>query len=140
MELTTRTANRFGRALSRAGMHLHIHTNGDEASELMVDAIEAALNKHPRADHRHTLQHCQMADEALFKRMAALGICANLFANHIFYWGDQHYAITMGPDCAMQQRLRHRYESRGADRHHQTPRLATPLAPLFTAWCARLIA
>ena len=33
-------------------------------------------------------------------RMASLGLCANLFANHIYYWGDAHYAQTMGPDRA----------------------------------------
>ncbi|MEK9775051.1 MAG: amidohydrolase family protein, partial [Quisquiliibacterium sp.] len=40
----------------KAGMHLHIHTNGDEASEVMLDAIEAAQEAHYRPDHRHTLQ------------------------------------------------------------------------------------
>src|SRR5690606_19082505 len=52
----------------REGFQLHIHTNGDEATELAIDAIEAALAQHPRPDHRHTLQHCQMADAAQFRR------------------------------------------------------------------------
>ena len=82
------------------GMQLHIHTNGDEATEVTIGAIESALEKNSRSDHRHTLQHCQMAEEAHFKRMSRLGICVNLFANHIFYWGDQHLAQTMGPDRA----------------------------------------
>ena len=47
----------------------------------IADGIEEALAAHPRWDHRHTLQHCQMADEAQFRRMARLGVCANLFAN-----------------------------------------------------------
>jgi predicted amidohydrolase YtcJ len=63
--------------------------------------IERVLARAPRADHRHTLQHGQMIDAPLFRRMAALGLCANLFANHIWYWGDQHYEMTMGPDRAM---------------------------------------
>lgn len=123
-------------AYHAAGAHLHMHVNGDEASELMIDAIEAALTEHPRRDHRHTLQHCQMADEAQFRRMAALGICANLFANHIYYWGDQHRDITMGPDramrmdaCATAERLGVRFAI-----HSDAP--VTPLGPLFTAWCA----
>ena len=66
----------------KAGIQLHIHTNGDEATELALDAIEAAQTAMPRPDHRHTLQHCQMADAALFRRMKALGVCVNLFANH----------------------------------------------------------
>lgn len=124
------------RAYHEAGAHLHMHVNGDEASELMIDAIEAALTRHPRRDHRHTLQHCQMADEAQFRRMASLGICANLFANHIYYWGDQHRDITMGPDraarmdaCATAERLGVNFAI-----HSDAP--VTPLGPLFTAWCA----
>jgi predicted amidohydrolase YtcJ len=119
-----------------AGLQLHMHTNGDEASELMIDAIEAALERTPRRDHRHTLQHCQMADESQFRRMAALGICTNLFANHIFFWGDQHHAVTMGPDRAS------RMDAAGTALRWNVPLAihsdapVTPLAPLFTAWCA----
>jgi len=123
-------------AYHKVGAILHIHTNGDEASELAVNAIERVLQHHPRPDHRHTLQHGQMIDAALFRRMAALGICANLFANHVYYWGDQHAAITMGPSRA--QRL-----DACATALREGVRLAihsdvpvTPLDPLFTAWCA----
>ena len=83
-------------AYHEAGAQLHIHTNGDEATQVAIEAVARALARHPRPDHRHTLQHCQMADAAQFRRMASLGLCANLFANHIYYWGDAHYAQTMG--------------------------------------------
>lgn len=120
----------------REGFQLHIHTNGDEATELAIDSIEAALAKWPRPDHRHTLQHCQMADAAQFRRMARLGICANLFANHLYYWGDAHYTLTMGPDRAC------RMDACGSALDHGVPLAIhsdapiTPLGPLFTAWCA----
>lgn len=120
----------------RAGVQLHIHTNGDEAIELALDAIEAAQTAMPRSDHRHTLQHCQMADGALFRRMRALGVCVNLFANHLYYWGDAHYEQTMGPERA------NRLDAAGTAQrigvpyaiHSDAP--VTPLGPLFTAWCA----
>jgi len=120
----------------RAGAHLHIHTNGDEATEVAVEMIGRALQEAPRGDHRHTLQHCQMPDEALFRRMKALGICCNIFANHIFYWGDAHLALTMGPTraarmdaCGTALRLGVPFAI-----HSDAP--VTPLGPLFTAWCA----
>lgn len=123
-------------AYHAAGLQCHIHTNGDEASEVAIEAVEAALARSPRWDHRHTLQHCQMADAAQFRRMARLGICANLFANHIYYWGEQHAAQTMGPDkarrldaCATALR-----EGVALAMHSDAP--VTPMAPLFTAWCA----
>jgi hypothetical protein len=123
-------------AYHAAGFQVHVHTNGDEASEVVIEAVEKALARTPRWDHRHTLQHCQMADEAQFRRMKALGMCANIFANHIFYWGDEHARFTMGPDKAR------RIDAVGSaircgvpvTIHSDTP--VTPLDPLFTAWCA----
>jgi len=120
----------------KAGVQLHIHTNGDEATEAALDALENALTRHPRRDHRHTLQHCQMADAYQFRRMASLGVCVNLFANHIFYWGDAHYTLTMGPDRA------NRMDACATAMRHGLPFAIhsdapiTPLGPLFTAWCA----
>jgi predicted amidohydrolase YtcJ len=119
-----------------AGFQLHIHTNGDEATELALDGIEAALAAHPRADHRHTLQHCQMADAAQFRRMARLGICANLFANHIYYWGDAHHALTMGPDRAERMDACATALAHGVPLAIHSDAPITPLGPMFTAWCA----
>ena len=50
----------YDRALE-AGVQVHTHTNGDEATELVLDSVERAWAKHPRPDHRFTLQHCQLA-------------------------------------------------------------------------------
>ncbi|QVQ28630.1 amidohydrolase [Achromobacter deleyi] len=119
-----------------AGAQLHIHTNGDEATQLAIDAVERALQRTPRRDHRHTLQHCQMADAAQFRRMASLGMCVNLFANHIFYWGDAHYALTMGPDRANRMDACASAASAGVPFAIHSDAPITPLGPLFTAWCA----
>ena len=123
-------------AYHKSGAQVHVHVNGDQASELAIDAFEEALKQAPRADHRHTLQHCQMANDEQFRRMKILGLCANLFANHLYYWGDQHYALTMGPERA------NRMDACGTALRHGVPLAihsdvpVTPLAPLFTAWCA----
>ncbi len=123
-------------AYHAAGAHLHIHTNGDEASEVAVEMIGRALAQSPRLDHRHTLQHCQMPDEALFRRMKALGICCNIFANHIYYWGDAHAALTMGPARAARMDACGTALRLGVDFAVHSDAPITPLAPLFTAWCA----
>jgi len=52
----------------------------------------------------------------------------NLFANHYFFWGDEHYATTVGPERA---------ERMNACR--SALEIGLPMAihsPLFTAWCA----
>jgi predicted amidohydrolase YtcJ len=119
-----------------AGLQLHIHTNGDEATGVALDALEKLLADSPRPDHRHTLQHCQMADAAQLRRIRTLGLCVNFFSNHIYYWGNAHYTQTMGPDRA------NRMDPAGSALrlgipfafHSDAP--ITQLSPLFTAWCA----
>lgn len=120
----------------RAGLTIHVHTNGDEASLVAIDAIERVLARAPRPDHRHTLQHGQMIDGAMFKRMAALGLCANLFANHVYYWGDQHEQMTMGPDRAARMDGCASALAHGVALAIHSDAPVTPLGPLFTAWCA----
>jgi predicted amidohydrolase YtcJ len=123
-------------AYHRAGFQVHIHTNGDEASEVAIEAVEKALVAAPRWDHRHTLQHAQMADAGQFRRMAALGICANLFANHLFYWGDIHYARTLGPERAERMDACGTALRTGVPFAIHCDAPVTPIGPLFTAWCA----
>ncbi|OJY17730.1 amidohydrolase [Pandoraea sp. 64-18] len=119
-----------------AGLQLHIHTNGDEATDVVLDAIEAMLALHPRVDHRHTLQHCQMADAAQLTRAQRLGMCVNFFANHVYYWGDAHYHQTMGPDRANRMDAAEIARQIGLPFALHSDAPITQLNPLFTAWCA----
>ena len=128
--------DRIVRRYHEAGIQLHIHTNGDEATEAALDAIEAAQLAHYRVDHRHTLQHCQMASAAQFRRMRALGVCANLFANHLYFWGDAHFERTMGPERACRMDAAATAARTGVPYAIHSDAPVTPLGPLFTAWCA----
>jgi predicted amidohydrolase YtcJ len=118
------------------GVPIHTHTNGDAATALALDCLETALCEHPVPDHRFTLQHCQLADVAQFRRMQKLGMCVNLFANHHFFWGDQHYSLTVGPERAERMNACATAISSGVPFAIHSDAPVTPLGPLFTAWCA----
>jgi predicted amidohydrolase YtcJ len=118
------------------GVQIHAHTNGDEATELMLDCVAEALRGHPTPDHRYTIQHGQLVNAAQFRRMKALGMCVNLFPNHHFYWGDQHYAITVGPERAERMNACATALASGVPLAIHSDAPVTPLGPLFTAWCA----
>ena len=124
------------REMQRRGIQMHIHVNGDEAAEVSLDALDEAARAHPWPTARHVLQHCQMMDKALFSRAAELGVACNIFANHLWYFGDQHAALTIGPQRAerMDAVRTAIYEGLDVAIHSDAP--VTPLAPLFTAWCA----
>ena len=124
-------------ALHKHGVKTHIHTNGDLASEFATDAIEDAMRLAPAADHRHTLEHVQLADRAQFQRMRNLGICVNLFANHLYYFGDVHHSRTIGPDRAdRMDACADALDVFGGNFAIHSDAPVTPMAPLFTAWCA----
>ncbi|MEO1492075.1 MAG: amidohydrolase [Pseudomonadota bacterium] len=125
------------RALHRAGVKTHIHTNGDAASQLAIDAIADAMLETPNPDLRHTLEHVQLAGLDQFKRMRALGVTANLFANHLYYFGDLHWTKTIGPDRASRMNAcADAWSVWGGDFAIHSDAPVTPMAPLMTAWCA----
>ena len=119
-----------------AGLQVHAHTNGDQATQLVLEKLGPALQAHPNPDHRFTLQHCQLADAAQFRTAAKLGMCVNLFANHHFYWGDEHYALTVGPDRATRMNACRTALDSGVPMAIHSDAPVTPLGPLFTAWAA----
>ena len=124
-------------ALHRAGIKTHIHTNGDAASELAINAIAEAMLETPNPDLRHTLEHVQLASLEQFKRMKALGITANLFANHLYYFGDIHWTKSVGPDRASRMNAcADAWSVFGGDFAIHSDAPVTPMNPLMTAWCA----
>lgn len=124
------------KAFTEAGIQVHVHTNGDECTQVALDAIEEALRAHPWPDHRHTLQHCQMASRSDFRRMKNMGVGVNLFTNHLYYWGDAHRTVTMGPERAARLDDCGGALAEGVPLAIHSDAPVTALAPLFTAWCA----
>jgi predicted amidohydrolase YtcJ len=126
----------WARPYHRAGIPIHIHCNGTATIDLAIDTVERLVREDPWLDHRHTVQHSQLTTEAQFRRMKALGMCANIFANHLWYWGDVHHDLTVGPErakrlepCGTAQRL-------GVSYSLHSDANVTPLGPLHLMWCA----
>lgn len=122
--------------MQKRGVQMHIHVNGDESAEVALDAIEAAMQKYPWFAHRHVLQHCQMMGRDLLQRAADMGVCTNIFSNHIWYFGDQHVALTLGPERAARMDAARTALDLGVNVAIHSDAPVTPLGPLFTAWCA----
>lgn len=123
-------------AFHSRGLLIHAHCNGDLTTELFINTVEEILERHPRWDHRHTVQHTQLATNAMYRRMKALGMCANIFSNHIYYWGDQHRDITVGPDRAMMMNSAAMAKRAGVQYALHSDASVTPMGGLHLAWCA----
>lgn len=117
-------------------LNVHCHCNGNGTAEIFIDAVEEVLRTDAWLDHRHVVQHSQMTTAAQYRRMGRMGICANIFTNHIWYWGDQHYEFTMGPE-----RTRGMWACRTALENNvplsfHSDSGVTPIGHLMTMWCA----
>ncbi|WP_394243744.1 amidohydrolase [Vibrio astriarenae] len=123
-------------AYHNIGATIHVHTNGDEAVEVMLNTIEQAITQYPAPDHRHTLQHCQMINHAQMRRASKFGICLNMFINHIYYWGDIHRELTLGYERVQRLEPVNTSMKHGIVTAVHSDAPVTPLGPLFSMWCA----
>ena len=120
----------------KAGLNIQCHCNGDKAIDLFLETVEAMLIEVPWLDHRHTVQHCQLTNQAQFRKMKALGVCANIFTNHIWYWGDAHYELTVGPERANRMEPCGTAKRIGVPFSLHSDANVTPLGSLHLMWCA----
>jgi hypothetical protein len=124
------------RPFHNAGIGIHCHCNGSATSQVFIDAIEQLLRETPWLDHRHTVTHAQLITQAQMRKARNLGMCANFFVNHVFYWGDQHRDITVGPDRAHGMNPCGSADRMGLPYSFHTDAPVTPPGHLHTMWCA----
>ncbi|MBW2381339.1 MAG: amidohydrolase family protein, partial [Deltaproteobacteria bacterium] len=77
------------RRFHRAGYHVAVHTQGERAVQLVLDAAEAVLRDHPWEDHRHRLEHNALITTEQIQRAKSLGFELSFFTEHIYYYGDR---------------------------------------------------
>jgi predicted amidohydrolase YtcJ len=124
------------RPFHEAKIGIHCHCNGDATSEVFINAIESLLSEHSWLDHRHTITHAQLITSAQMRRARNLGMVANFFVNHMFFWGDQHRHTTVGPDRAQHLNPCGTADRIGLNYSIHTDAPVTPPGHLHTMWTA----
>jgi predicted amidohydrolase YtcJ len=82
------------------GWQILVHSNGDAATDRLIDAVRAAKKRHPDVDNRPVLIHGQVLREDQVEALRELGIFPSLFPMHTFYWGDWHRQSVLGAERA----------------------------------------
>lgn len=72
-----------------SGFQVAIHANGDRAITMVLDVIEEILEKYPRQNHRHRIEHCTVVDEQILKRIKKLGVVVLPFSTYVFQHGEK---------------------------------------------------
>jgi len=76
--------------IHRSGFQVAVHAVEENAVESACSAIEHALDRIPRPDHRHRIEHCSVCRPSLSRRIAALGIIVVTQPAFIFFHGDRY--------------------------------------------------
>jgi predicted amidohydrolase YtcJ len=86
-----------------AGLQVALHCLGSGAIEQLLNAYERALAAHPRADHRHRIEHFQLPAPGQAGRARRLGIALAMQPSFNYYWPHMAgYPQVVGPARAEQ--------------------------------------
>jgi len=120
----------------KRGHQVVLHTNGSEATEMAIEAVELARAADPQSGVRHRMEHVQMVTESQLERIARLDTGLNLFPNHIYYWGDLHVSTFLGADRARRMSPAASTLRLGIPLSLHSDASVTPVDPLFSMWVA----
>ena len=84
--------------IHKAGQQVAIHAIEETAVESACIAIEHALKKVPRPDHRHRVEHCSVCSPSLAKRLALSGILVVTQPAFIYHNGDRYLETVSNPE------------------------------------------
>ncbi len=120
------------RALRDAGWHVAVHANGDAAIEALLGAYE----RNASGGQRFRIEHCQTGREDQLDRIAEHDIHVSFFIKHVYYWGDRHRDLFLGPRRAERISPLQSAHKRGIrfGLHSDCP--ITPVLPLEGVWAA----
>ena len=81
----------------KAGLRPVTHAIGDRAIDIVLDAIERALQERPDPDHRMSIEHCSLPTLEAIDRMKRLGVLPSSSVGFIYELGPAHL-LGIGPE------------------------------------------
>ncbi len=134
------------------GYQLHIHVNGDEGMDTVLDILERALTTKSCScegmtsgaaqaagaspDHRTTLHHVGFATNDQLRRASRLGVVISAQPYYIWALGDLYAAHGLGYDRASQMSRIGAMMRNGIPTSLHSDFTMAPAAPLTLAWVA----
>ena len=84
------------------GYQIHIHQNGDEALDLILDVLEENMVNNPREDHRTTIVHFGISRADQMDRVKSLGAIISANPYYVTALSDLYSKKGLGPERALE--------------------------------------
>jgi hypothetical protein len=120
----------------KSGRQMLIHANGDAAIDDVLYAYRKAQEAYPRRDPRNTIIHAQTMREDQLDEAKRLHVIPSFFELHVYYWGDRHRDIFLGPERAARISPERSALDRGMIYTTHTDSPVVPMEPILELWCS----
>jgi len=123
------------KAYWNAGYQIHIHVNGDEGLEVVLNTLERRMAENPRPNNRSVIVHFANSSEEQIARIARLGAIVSANPYYPVGFADKYSKVGLGPE-----RADFMVRSASVLKHHiplsyHSDLPMAPSDPLFLAWC-----
>ncbi|MDQ3753325.1 MAG: amidohydrolase [Acidobacteriota bacterium] len=79
----------YARKAHEADWQIGIHANGDVGIDIALKVYERLQRERPRRDPRFRLEHCTIINDALVRRIKALGAIPTPFSTYVYFHGEK---------------------------------------------------
>lgn len=117
-----------------AGFSLHIHVNGDEGADVVLDGIASLA---PKRSQQITLEHLGYCTDAQTRRIAQMGLMVSAQPNYIRVLGEAYGKRGFGPDRAALMNRLGSLERGGVPLGLHSDFNMAPIDPFYLAWIAQ---
>ena len=133
--MTQEEVDGWFRRCDAAGVPMQIHTNGDAATDMVIQAADKLRQAKPRPDLRTVIVHAQTMREDQLDFAARHGLVPSFFPIHVVFWGDRHRDIFLGPERAARIDPANSCIRRGMKftLHHDAPIAGIDMLPVAAA-------
>jgi predicted amidohydrolase YtcJ len=127
----------FVEAAHRAGLQIAMHAVGDWAAEQALNAYERALERWPRPDHRHRIEHFEVYDQELVERTRQLGVHLAIQPPfNVYFGGHTRLNSILGEERALRSDPVRSLVKAGVPVGGGSDSTVTPMQPLYGVFSA----
>jgi predicted amidohydrolase YtcJ len=119
-----------------AGYQLHVHQNGDEGLEMVLDNLEQNMRRNPRRDHRTLIIHFGFSTPEQVIRAQRLGAMVSANPYYVTALANRYSDYGLGPERAHQMVRLGAVERAGIPISLHSDMPMAPCRPLFLVQCA----
>lgn len=119
-----------------AGYKIHVHANGDQGIQQVLDYVAANEKTNPKKDHRFTLHHMGYFSDSQAAQLKALGIEASVNPYYLWALADKYSEKGLGKERGENLVRIKSLTSRAVPVSFHSDFAMAPIEPLTLAWTA----